>query len=186
MTMKPTNRAPKILITGLPGSGKTTLVCRIAQDLANVRGFYTREIRKEGRRVGFSLNLLGGNELILAHVDIRSRYRVGKYGVDLGTFENAACPEVEAALKEGAVLVIDEIGKMELFSARFRGVIQKALDSPLPMLAAILKKPDPFADRVKARRDVELIELTHGNRDELVVALTGKLRPFDRPKTRGG
>jgi len=54
------------------------------------------------------------------------------------------------------------------------------------MLAAILKKPDPFADRVKARRDVELIELTHGNRDELVVALTGKLRPFDRPKTRGG
>ncbi len=173
--------APKILITGLPGSGKTTLICAVTQNLANVRGFFTREIKKEGRRVGFSLNLLGGKELTLAHVDIRGRYRVGKYGVDVATFENAVCPEIEAALREGAVLVIDEIGKMELFSEKFRHAIQKALDGPLPMLATILKKPNPYADRVKARRDVELIELTHANRDELVVALTGKLKPFDRP-----
>ena len=176
-------RAPKILIASLPGSGKTTLICNVVQNLTNTRGFYTREITQKGRRVGFSLNLLGGDELILAHVDIESRYRVGKYGVDVETFENAVCPEIEAALTENAVLVIDEIGKMELFSERFRSAVQKALDSPLPLLAAILQKPLPFADWVKARPDVELIELTHLNRGKLVAILTETLKPFDIPKT---
>jgi len=174
-----TGGVPKTLITGLPGSGKTTLVCEVARNLVSARGFYTREIREQGRRVGFSLSVLGGEELTLAHVDIRSRHRVGKYGVDVTSFETAVCPEIDAALRENAIIVIDEIGKMELFSQKFRQAVLKTLDSSLPVLATIYRGANPFTDRIKARPDVELIELTKANRHELATVLLRRLEPFD-------
>jgi nucleoside-triphosphatase THEP1 len=170
---------PKILITGSPGSGKTTLVCEVARNLVSVRGFYTREIRERGRRVGFSLSVLGGKELTLAHVGIRSRHRVGKYGVDVKSFETAVCPEINSALCEDSIIVIDEIGKMELFSQKFRQTVLRALDSSLPVLATIYRGTNPFTDSVKARPDVKLIELAKANRDELAKVLLRRLEPFD-------
>ena len=115
----------KLLLSGPPGVGKTTLLQRVVQELDRpARGFYTREIREKGTRVGFSLSLLSGPVLTLSHVNIKSRHRVGKYGVDVEMFEGAACPEIEAGLEAGVLIVIDEIGKMELFSERFRRVAE--------------------------------------------------------------
>jgi len=167
---------PKLLITGAPGIGKTTLIRKVVGHLDwPVSGFYTQEIRERGSRVGFSLNLLSGPVLTLSHVSIRSPHRVGKYGVDVAGFEAAACPEIEAGLSQGALIVIDEIGKMELFSEKFRRTVLRVLKSPCPLLAAILQKSHPFTDPLKARLDVEVIEVTAANRERLVDVVLEKL-----------
>lgn len=167
----------KLLLCGPPGVGKTTLLQRVVQKLERpARGFYTQEIRERGTRAGFSLNLLSGRVLTLSHVNIKSRHRVGKYGVDVETFESAVCPEIEVGLDAGALIVIDEIGKMELFSERFRRVVLQTLRSGCPLLATILQKSHPFTDPLKARLDVEVIPVTVASRDRLVGALVEKLR----------
>ena len=78
-----------ILITGLPGSGKTTLVEKIVTQLSvPAAGFITREIRRQGNRVRFSVDTLDGRNLTLAHVDFKSRVRVGRYVVRIETIDN--------------------------------------------------------------------------------------------------
>jgi nucleoside-triphosphatase len=158
-----------ILLSGVPGIGKTTVIVKLAEMLGDKAvGFYTSEIRAEGKRVGFSIRSLDGFESILAHVDIRSKYRVGRYGVDLEGLERAICG-IEMAMEAGGkrYILIDEIGKMELFSERFREFVTKALDSPLPVVATIFHRPHPFCDLIKARDDVRIVEVTVGNRDGL-------------------
>jgi nucleoside-triphosphatase len=165
-----------ILLTGPPGVGKTTVIQKVVRELDRpVRGFYTQEIRERNVRVGFSLNLLGGPTLTLAHVKFKGRRRVGKYGVDVETFEEAACREIEAGLAEGATIVIDEIGKMELFSERFRVAVLEALDSDSPVLATILFRGHPFTDMIRSRPDVDLIEVRMANRDDLPGVALAKL-----------
>ncbi len=74
-----------ILITGIPGVGKTTLIKKLADALKNFHpaGFYTEEIREDGIRKGFALIGCDGRREVLSHTDIKSPYRVGKYKVDL-------------------------------------------------------------------------------------------------------
>ncbi len=116
----------KIFITGKPGVGKTTLVKRL-YSLApeRFRGFWTEEIRERGRRVGFKVITTEGREGVLAHVGIDSPHRVGKYGVDVRGFEEVVLPILESCLPLcPKVVLIDEIGKMELFSERFVKVVE--------------------------------------------------------------
>jgi len=159
----------KVLITGLPGVGKTTLLKRVVEKLnCPAFGFYTSEVREAGNRVGFSLESLSGEKGILSHKDVKSPYRVGKYGVDLRSFESIGVSELEKGLAADSLLVIDEIGKMELFSEKFKEVLLKAMEVPNPLLATILYKSHPFCDRLKKRADTELIKIDTGNREELV------------------
>jgi len=158
----------KILLTGRPGIGKTTVIRRfLALTRAQAGGFYTEEIRREGQRLGFSLNLLSGERHVLASVEIGGPWRVGKYGVDVRTFEAAAVPAIEKAIAQNQLVVVDEIGKMELFSARFREAVRRAMDSSAPILGTILSRPHPFADELRTRRAIRLIEVTWTNRDGL-------------------
>ena len=161
-------KGPKVLLTGRPGVGKTTVIRRfLACTRVEAGGFYTQEIRREGRRLGFSLNLLSGERHILASVEISGPWRVSKYGVDVRTFEAAAVPEIEKAIATENLVVVDEIGKMELFSERFREVVRLAFDSSAPVLATILSRPHPFADELRNRGDVSLVEVTLTNRETL-------------------
>jgi nucleoside-triphosphatase len=165
-------RHDKTLLTGRPGVGKTTLVQAIVARMASVKmaGFYTAEIRIKGSRLGFELHGLDGTRGILAHVDIRSQHKVGKYGVDTKGFEeflenlDLLSPGVE-------MVVIDEIGKMELFSNRFRRMIHDVLDSDKQMLATIALKGDAFIREIKQRSDIHLFEVTRGNREQLPEAI---------------
>ncbi|HHT9117129.1 MAG TPA: NTPase, partial [Candidatus Hypogeohydataceae bacterium YC38] len=166
-----------ILITGRPGVGKTTAVIKIISRLdLKPGGFYTEELRTEGERKGFKIKTFSGQEGILAHVDYREGPRVGKYGVDVGSFETIALPEVEEAVRAGKLIVIDEIGKMELFSARFKELVIKALNSPVPLLGVIKEKGDGFIDKIKGRKDVRLFTLTRENRDSTISEILGVLR----------
>src|SRR5690606_15184027 len=74
-----------LLVTGLPGTGKTTLIRKILDTLppgVSVSGFFTAEIRESGERVGFAVSTLDGRSGLLAHVRAGGRARVGRYGVD--------------------------------------------------------------------------------------------------------
>ncbi len=166
----------KILLTGLPKSGKTTLLCRVAGNLSKpYAGFYTEGILESGHRVGFSLQTFSGKIGILSHLDFKSRLKVGKYRVSLTDLEEIALPEIEEGIKRKNIILIDEIGKMELYSAKFRQVVLQALNSNLPFVGTIVHTAHPWADQIKNRKDIELIEVTPKNRDQLVQELTQKL-----------
>ncbi len=130
-------------------------------------GFFTREIREGGRRVGFSITTLDGKKGVLAHQDTKSRFRVGKYGVNLDHIDQIAVPSMLPA-RADEIVVIDEIGKMECFSSLFRQTLVKVLDSENPVIGSVAVKGDKFIQRVKEREDVLLVHVTEKNRDELV------------------
>jgi len=109
------------LLTGRPGTGKTSLIKQVAAQMkGKAGGFYTEEIRTRGIREGFRLITLDGEETILAHVSFHSPYRVSKYGVDSKTLEQVGVPALRRAAQQCDLVIIDEIGKMELFSTAFR------------------------------------------------------------------
>ena len=149
------------LLTGRPGTGKTSLVRQAVAELkGKVGGFYTEEIRAQGTRLGFKLTTLDGQEAVLAHVNFKSRYRVGKYGVDIDALERVGVPALAEAIRQCDVIVIDEIGKMELFSNRFREVVLEAIQSGKPVLGTIMLASHPWADEIKRQSQVELVEVT--------------------------
>jgi len=171
--------APKILLTGRPGVGKTYVIRRTLSLLAGLRavGFYTTELRGPGGRLGFEAVTLEGSKLTLAHVDFRGFPRVSRYGVDVDGFEREIVPSIGAAVQLSAdLIVIDEIGKMECFSMAFRDAVRLAVDGPLPVLGTVAKMGGGFMARVRSRQDVELIEVTLTNRDEIPLQLAARLR----------
>ncbi len=158
------------LLTGRPGVGKTTVVRAVADRLGTrAGGFYTQEVREQGRRTGFRLVALDGPTGILAGVNVSSRYRVGRYRVCLDGLESVGVESLWRALAqpEAAVVIVDEIGKMELFSAAFRDAVSAALDSAKPVVATIMAGSQPWVDAVKTRPDTTLVEVTRDNREEL-------------------
>jgi len=118
-----------ISLTGRPGIGKTTAIKRIIEKLKDrAVGFYTEEIRhpETKKRLGFKVITTDGNEGILAEKFKPSKFKVGSYGVNVEDFENLVIPVLEKAFKErDKIIVIDEIGKMELFSDKFYYLKQK-------------------------------------------------------------
>lgn len=159
----------KILITGLPGIGKTTLIKGLSNTLKDFHpvGFYTEEIRKAGERKGFELISLDGRKGVLAHKEIKSPYRVGKYGVDVRGFDGFldTIPWTDPSTR---LIIIDEIGKMECFSDKFRKLVSGLLDSERALIATIAMKGGGLIAQIKAREEIRLFEVTLKNRDELL------------------
>jgi nucleoside-triphosphatase len=166
-----------ILITGIPGVGKTTFIIHLSKALGELRpaGFITREIRDAGTRVGFEIVGFDGSHRLLSHIDIMSRYRVGKYGVDIDGFEeHLAMLDLEGTGNNP--VIIDEIGKMECHSALFREMIVRLLDSDRLFIATIARRGTPFIESVKGRDGVLLFEVTRENRDNLAINLMKEVR----------
>ncbi|MDT8357075.1 MAG: nucleoside-triphosphatase [Methanomicrobiaceae archaeon] len=170
-----------VLLTGIPGVGKTTVIRRLAEILHPVRpaGFYTEEIRDGGLRVGFLLVSLDGPREILAHTAIQRKEQVGKYGVDIEGFERFL--EGILFFEPGrGICIIDEIGKMECFSEQFRELVPLILESRVPCVATIALKGTPFIQSVKERDDVVLVEMTRENRNQCANRILRLLSPDDR------
>ena len=171
----------KVLLTGLPGCGKTTLIKRVVNKLPrHAGGFYTEEIRAGGTRVGFKIVTLNSNQAVFAHVDFTTPQRVGKYGLNLSALETVGITAIREAVQSQRLVVIDEIGPMEIRSAIFREAVNDALDSELSILATIFSRPLPFTDAIKSRPDVRLIEVRPNNREKLVSELSKKFRSLDQ------
>jgi len=178
----------KILLLGKPKAGKTTLVKKVLAGLAKTAygGFFTEEIREKGERVGFKITSTNGEESILAHinptlarkggVNHKSPYRVSKYYVNVSGFEQIALKAISRAEKEKDLIIIDEIGKMELFSQKFVNKIEEIFTKGRKKaLATIPVSNIPLVKKLQSLSDTEVVEVTERNRDRLVSELINKL-----------
>ena len=164
-----------IFLTGRPGVGKTTVVLRAVELLRSrglkVGGMISRELREGGARVGFEIvDILTGRRGILAHVRLSGGPRVGKYTVNLKDLDEVGVAAILNAVKECDVIVIDEVGKMELFSPRFVEAVERALRSGKPVLGTVhLRATHPLARRIRegGYPDLKVIMVTLENRTKL-------------------
>ena len=176
-----------LLLTGRPGIGKTTVIKQVATLLGDrAGGFYTEEIRGHGGRNGFRLVTLDGQRVVMAHVNLRGqgRPRVSRYGVDAGAIERVGVAALRRAMEEGRILVVDEIGKMELFCGPFKEALLHAVNGPYPVLATAMTRPHPWVDSLKAMPGVTLWEVTAANRGgmaEQVMRWLGRESPWPEP-----
>ena len=133
-----------VLLTAAPGTGKSTVIQRLAALLPDIRlaGFYTAEIRERGERRGFRLVAYDGSETLIAHVELPKTHRVGKYGVDVAAMERAA--DATLGPRRGVQLyLVDEIGKMECLSERFTAHLRRILDGRVPLVATVNRDAMP-------------------------------------------
>jgi len=157
-----------IFLCGKPGCGKTTLIIEIIKELnLNAGGFYTSEIREKGIRKGFRITTLDGKEGILAHLNVKSPYRLGKYKVNIKDLEEIGVASILEAMKENKVIITNEIGKMEMMSEKFKKAVLAALDSKNKVSGTIMLKPNPFCDKIKKRENTKIFYLTNENREKI-------------------
>ncbi len=160
------------LLTGRPGTGKTSLIKQAVAEIAGkAGGFYTEEIRSQGVRQGFRLVTLDSQSTILAHIEVQSPYRVGKYGVDIDGLDRVGVSALRQAAQQCDLVVIDEIGKMELFSKNFRESVLQIIDSDRRLLGTIMLNSHPWADAIKRRPQVELVLVTRNNYHQVLAGL---------------
>jgi len=163
----------KILLTGLPGCGKTTAITRIIGNLDSkkVAGFYTQEIRQDDTRKGFRWTRLDGPTGILAHIDIKGPYKIGKYGVDVSGFEKYVVPILDVEQSDIELFVLDEIGKMECFSDMFVAAVCRLFASNRSVLTTVAQKGAGLISEVKNYPGTRLFNLTRQNRDKTIAEI---------------
>ncbi len=158
---------PAYLLSGQPGVGKTTIIKRLVDQIGSEHcgGFYTEEVRENGIRTGFQLVTLDGQSGLLAHVRISSLVCIGRYSVDLQRLDTLGVAAVADALRHKRLVVIDELGPMEVLSASFRKVVLDALNSTVPLIGTIVFRQHPWLDTIKQHPRVQLMMLTASERE---------------------
>ena len=176
-------KSKKLLLTGLPGCGKTTAVMKIIASLDSKRiaGFYTQEIRQNNVRKGFRWKRLDGAEGTLAHVDIKGCFKVGKYGIDVEGFDKNVIPVFDIEQTEAKLFVIDEIGKMECFSDKFTAAVHRLFSSDKSVLATVAQKGPGFISEIKNYPNIQLFTLTTTNREKTIAKILKILSFLSKP-----
>lgn len=158
----------KILITGRPGSGKSTMVGRLRDYLEgkglSVGGIITPEVRVGGSRRGFEVvDIASGRRALLASLETDGP-RIGRYGVNLAAMDELAVPAIRRAMEENECLIIDEIGPMELKSEEFRRAVDEALNSDVLLIAAVHRRT---LQSIKKREDIRVFVVDPEKRDRV-------------------
>ena len=171
---------PVYLLTGKPGTGKTSLIKQAVAELeGRAGGFYTEEIRSQGTRLGFKLVTLDGHEAILAHTDFNKRFQVGKYGVDVDSLDRVGVSALRKAAEQCDLVVVDEIGKMELLSADFREAVLEIIGGGKRVLGTIMLHANPWADAIKRQPQVILVTVTRASYQQVLEDLRDWLRDIE-------
>jgi len=168
------------LLTGKPGIGKTTTIKALIERIGveHCGGFYTEEIRVQETRVGFRLVTVDGQTGIFAHIKSESPLRIGRYGVNLDCLESLGIAAIKQAIEMKKLVVIDEIGPMELYSERFKRSVMDILNSPHLILGTIALKAHPWLDALKQKEGVLLYTLTQDNQS-IVINTLAHIMNFD-------
>lgn len=173
----------KLFLTGDPGVGKTTLIRKVVRDLQNrgiaVDGMTSSEIRQSGSRVGFQIEDVSNKSIgELARLDhgSHSGASVGRYVVNVGDIEKVGVVAIRRALECADVVVIDEVGPMELKSSKFVLVVQDLLASRKNCLCSLHKRSShPVVEAIRRASNCQIIELTRGNRELMELQLLSRL-----------
>lgn len=170
-----------IFLTGAPSSGKTTIIKKVISRLSTpARGFYTEEVRVGDKRVGFLMQTLEGQKGYLAHQDIDSEFRIRRYGISVENIETIAVPAIQPI--RDTIIILDEIGKMECFSGKFKEAAVAAMDSENVVLGTITLGGSDFILHIKERDDIDIIEVSLENRDTLPNVVLKKIDRFLPPQ----
>jgi nucleoside-triphosphatase len=138
----------------------------------NSGGFYTEEIRERGRRVGFRIHSLDAQQGVMAHTGMQSNDRVGKYGVDLSVINSLAVESLRRAKSEGSLIIIDEIGPMELLSQEFRSEVLEIFNGDYE----VPKRKSDFLNQIRRLPNVTILEIFPGNREEIVEEVVSRFK----------
>ncbi|XP_004281627.1 cancer-related nucleoside-triphosphatase isoform X1 [Orcinus orca] len=177
--------ARHVFLTGPPGVGKTTLIQKVSEVLKSsgvpVDGFYTEEVRQGGRRIGFDVVTLSGARGPLSRIGSelppgKRECCVGQYVVDLTSFEQLVLPVLRNAGPRGgpgqSVCVIDEVGKMELFSQPFIQAVRQVLSTLGTVVLGTIPvpkgKPLALVEEIRTRNDIKVFSVTKENRNHLL------------------
>jgi nucleoside-triphosphatase len=172
----------KIFLTGPVQVGKTTLIDRVLNRLAlRIGGMRTRRVSLDRAHPRFTLTDIGTGES-----SEFARRRGTEVDVDTRVFERAGAEAVRRGVREADLIVLDELGRMELEAEEFQRAVFESLDSEKPVLGSIKPEENPFLDAVRSHPAVEVIPVTEENRDALVEVVLGKLRSGTRGTRRRG
>jgi len=169
-----------LFLTGNPGVGKTTILLKVAEELKargySVGGMISREVRSGGTRVGFEILDLNSNQKgWLARVAQSNGPQVGKYRVNIKDLNDIGVNAILKAVESLDVVIIDEIGPMELFSEIFREAVKKAFENAKSVIGVVhWKAKDKLIEDLKERKDAEIIEVTYENRNRLYKSIVEK------------
>ncbi len=166
---------PKIGITGMPSVGKTHTLLKIIEKIEKsgykIEGMITEPVIEHKKRVGFYVTDWQTKErAVFAHLDFDTKDKVNKYGVNLAALEKIGVTAIEKAINnpEYDIIIIDEIGKMEMLSERFCEIVVEALDSDKPIMVTLHKKSrTPLLQDIRRRDDMRILEVTQVNRNLL-------------------
>jgi nucleoside-triphosphatase len=173
-----------LLVTGAPGTGKTTVLLKTAEDLKrkgySVGGMLSREVRSNGNRIGFEiLNLNSGRKGWLASVHQKQGPQIGKYRVNLDDLNIIGVDAIVKAAENCDVVVVDEIGPMEFFSEQFREAVRKiAKGKKLAVCTIHWKMSDSLLESMRKREDAQIYVVTYENRGHLHEAMVLKALDF--------
>ena len=171
---------PVLWLTGAPGVGKTTVIQRVAEALPNqsLGGFYTEEIRHGGVRQGFRLESFRGGSAVMAQVELPKRYRIGRYGVDVGAIDELSSTALSRE-PPADIYLVDEVGKMECMSTCFIHALRALLDGPYTIVGTIARSGGGLISDVKRWPESTLWEVTRDNRAEMPARVLSWLRCKD-------
>ena len=166
---------PKIGITGMPSVGKTQTLLKIIEKIEKsgyvLEGMTTEPVIVKKKRVGFYVaDWQTKEKKVFAHIDFDTKDKVGNYGVDLDVLEGIGVLAIEKAIndEEVDIIIIDEIGKMEMLSEKFCEVVTDALDSDKPIIVTLHKKSrTPLLQDIRRRDDIRILEVTAVNKNLL-------------------
>jgi len=159
----------KIFLTAKPRTGKSTAIKKIVEFLGkeNCYGFYTEEIRVNGIREGFKIITMDGREGVFASTTSNSKIRLSRYGLDMDTFENLCISSIKNISDENKMIVIDEVGPMQIFSELFKQTLEEVLELSNPIIGAVFFDKYPWIDEFKLRKEIKVVEITVENRDDM-------------------
>lgn len=168
-----------ILLTGEPGIGKSTIIQTIITSFNGpIKGVYAEEENIDGERTGFFLRTLEGKSDYLAHQNMLSTHRIGKYGVNVAAIESLAVPSISPL--DDSLVIIDEIGLIQLCAPHFLEAVIYALDHAPRVLGTISMHNTEEFLKIKQRPDVQIIEVILENRNTLPTVILNFLEKRDQ------